>query len=77
MRIQTHTRTLAQTVIHLDRRATSNYEPLTRPTQNSLINDRFDFTRTDVRLSTLLQALLRLFDVCRLDFRFNEIFLRP
>lgn len=67
----THTLTNLQTVTH------SN-EPLTRPTQNSLINDRFDFTRNDVWLSTLLRTLLLCpFDGLRLDFRFIEILLRP
>lgn len=67
-------------VIHnlctFNRRAMSIYEPLTRPTQNSSINDRFDFTRSGV-LSMLLRILFRLFDVRRWDFRFTEFLLRP
>lgn len=77
-----HTQTCnTQTVIHIlctdNRRAMSNYEPLTRPTQSSSINDRFDFARNDVWLSMLLRILFRLFDVRRWDFRFKEIRLRP
>lgn len=42
-RIQTGELTNLQMVTH-NRRAMSNYKPLTRPTQNSSMNDRFDLT---------------------------------
>lgn len=42
-RIQTGELTNLQMVTH-NSRAMSNYKPLTRPTQNSSMNDRFDLT---------------------------------